>query len=79
MPHPSGLLSAFARRDTIDKVMFGWVRCMTRTLPGVSVLAALAAFAKEYELGEEEFNVEVQQSRYSRMLREFYEDHKTKA
>ncbi len=78
MPHPSGVLTAFARRDTIDKLMFGWVRCMTTTLPGVSKEKALAMFAKEFSLADEEFNIPSQAARYTRMMREFYEDQKTK-
>lgn len=77
MPHASGLLTAFARRDTIDKVMFGWVRGVTRVLPGVGVKQAITIFAKEYGLGPAEFNVDSYEKRYARMLKDFYEDQKT--
>jgi hypothetical protein len=77
MPHPSSLLTAFARRDAIDKVMFGWVRCMTRTLPGVSVERALEEFRKEYAIPKEQFNAASQATRYQRMVREFWDDQKT--
>ena len=78
MPHPSSLLTAFARRDTVDKVMFGWVRAFSKALPGVSTVRALEMFAKEMGI-EEGFNVESQKTRYERMLKEFYEDQKSKA
>ena len=78
MPHPSSLLSAFARRDTVDKVMFGWVRGMTRALPGVSTARALEMFAKEMGI-EDGFNVESQKTRFERMLKEFYQDQKSTA
>lgn len=77
MPHPSNLLTAFVRRDALDKAMFGWVRGITRTLPGVSVRTALGTFAKEFGLKEAQFPIESQLRRYDRMLREFYDDQKT--
>lgn len=79
MPHASNLLTAFARRDTLDKVMFGWVRGITRAFPNVSVAEALRAFAKEYGLAPEDFNLASQEQRYQRMQREFYEDQRTNA
>lgn len=78
MPHPSSLLTSFARRDAIDKVMFGWVRGVTRVFPGISVAEALRSFAKEFSLKPDEFNIESQERRYARMLHEFYDDQKTK-
>lgn len=77
MPHPSGLLTSFARRDSIDKVLFGWVRGITRTLPGVSVEKALALFAKEFDLKPDEFNILSQEKRYQRMVKEFWADKRT--
>lgn len=91
MPHPSGSLSAFARRDAMDKVMFGFVEGMRRglklALPGVteerviehvSVEVALRAFATTFDLQPHVFNVAAQSVRYRRMVNEFYEDQRTK-
>lgn len=78
MPAESSLLTAFQRRDTVDKLMFGWVQGMQRALPGVGVEKALALFAKEYHLSEADFNVESQRIRYQRMVKEFWDDRKTK-
>jgi hypothetical protein len=91
MPHPSGSLSAFARRDAMDKVMFGFVEGMRRglklALPGVtddrvvehvSVELALRTFATTFDLPPHEFNVSTQSVRYRRMVDEFYEDQRTK-
>lgn len=77
MPPGSNLLTAFQRRDTIDKVMFGWVRCMTRTLPGVSVESALTSFAKEYHLEPKDFSITSQKTRYQRMVKEFLNEGRT--
>ena len=74
MPNPSRLLTAFARRDTVDKLLFGWVECMLTTLPGVSIQQALAAFAKKYEIAPADFNIESQATRYQRMVKDFYRD-----
>lgn len=78
MPTESSLLTSFQRRDTIDKLMFGFVQGAQRMLPGVGVEKALAIFAKEYGLDEETFSVSVQRARYQRMLKDFYEDRKTR-
>jgi hypothetical protein len=78
MPAESSLLTAFQRRDTIDKLMFGFVQGAQRMLPGVGVEKALSIFAKEYHLDETTFNLQSQKVRYQRMLKEFYEDRKTK-
>ena len=79
MPAESSLLTAFQRRDTIDKMMFGFVQGIQRVLPGVGVEKALAIFAKEYGLNDQHFNIQSQKSRYQRMLKEFWEDRKTRA
>lgn len=71
----SHLLSRFARLDTADKVMFGYVQGMQRALPGVGVEKALAMFAKD--MGLDQFNTAVQKVRYQRMLKDFYQDRKT--
>lgn len=73
MPHDSTLLTAFIRRDGFDKLLFGWVRCGLRFLPGVSIEKSLQAFAHEFGLGPEEFNVKTQARRYRRMQHEFFE------
>ena len=78
MPQESSLLSAFQRRDTADKLMFGWVQAFQRALPGVSVEKALAIFATHFGIPEAHFNVASQKTRYQRMLREFWDDRKTK-
>lgn len=91
MPRPYGSLSVFARRDAMDKVMFGFVEGMRRglklALPGVtedrviehvSIEVALRAFATVYDLGPHEFNVASQSVRYRRMQTEFLEDQRTK-
>jgi len=72
---PSGL-SALASRDAADKVMFGWVRGLTRCFPGISIESALETFAKEFGYGAE-FNIPSQKSRYIRMQREYFEASKT--
>lgn len=87
MPHESELMSSWLRRDSLDKLMFGYVLGMrsgvNRALPGVSkeaaakavsLEAALAAFAKDMGLPESAFNIKSQVSRYQRMQREFYAD-----
>jgi hypothetical protein len=74
---PSGL-SAFASRDAADKVMFGWVRGLTRVFPGVSIESALETFAKEFSFGPE-FNVPSQKARYMKMQRDYLDAMKTKA
>lgn len=79
MPADSSLLTAFQRRDTVDKLMFGFVQGAQRMLPGVGVEKALAIFAKEYHLDDTTFNLQSQKVRYQRMLKEFYEDRKTKS
>ena len=71
----SHLLSRFARLDTADKVMFGYIQGMQRALPGVGVEKAIAMFAKD--MGIEGINTSVQKVRYQRMLKDFYEDRKT--
>ena len=79
MPSDSSILTAFQRRDTVDKLMFGFVQGAQRMLPGVGVEKALAIFAKEYGLEDADFNIQSQKVRYQRMLRDFYEDRKTKS
>lgn len=79
MPTDSTLLAAFQRRDTVDKLMFGWVQAFQRALPGVSVEKALSIFASHYGLSEADFNIPSQKTRYQRMVREFWEERKTKS
>lgn len=92
MPQPSGTLSAFARRDTFEKVMFGFVhgvrRGYKRALTGVSeerieeyisVEMALRDFATIFGLAPHEFNVSSHETVYRRMVKEFHEDQRTKA
>lgn len=77
MPHATDRLTAFQRLDTSDKVMFGYVQGMKRALPSVPVDKALAMFANDY--GVTGFKVSVQRKRYQRILKDFFEDRKTKA
>lgn len=80
-------MSSWLRRDSLDKLMFGYVLGMrsgvNRALPGVSkaeaikavsLESALAAFAKDMGLTEADFNIKSQVTRYQRMQREFYDD-----
>lgn len=79
MPKPSGALPAIARRDYIEKVMFGYVAGMRRGLkyglPGitdervtehVTVGKAVEAFMKEFSLTSE-YNPESLRVTYQRM------------
>lgn len=75
MPQANTALSAFVRRDGLDKIMFGYVQAYTE-FPGISVEKALAMFAKRYSLAE--FNVASQKTRYQRMVKEFWTDKKSK-
>lgn len=77
MPHSSGILSAWQRRDGIDKLMFGWVRAGQRLMPGVSVERLLEAFVREFGLTAQQFNIGSQRKRYERMQAEFFDDQKT--
>lgn len=87
MPHPSGNLSAWLRRDAQDKMMFGYVYGMQRgvrtALPGVteakvishtSIEAAIEAFAKEFGVV---LNVKAQAVRFARMRAEFLAEQRT--
>lgn len=91
MPHPSGTLSAFLRRDAFDMVMFGYVygirRGVHEGLPGLSekrvvehmsVSKALTLFAKEFGIPPEAFNLASQEQRYLRMVKEFHQDQRGK-
>lgn len=77
MPHPSTALSSFARRDTVDKLMFGFVQGVLAGVPNTTIEKALSIFAIKFSLPPEEFNVVSQRVRYGRMLKEFYEDQST--
>jgi hypothetical protein len=76
VPSPGTHVSAFLRRDALDKVMFGWVRAFARALPGVSRERALSIFAHEFGI-EAGFNPASWRKRYEKMEREFYDDQKT--
>lgn len=75
MPQGTTELSAFIRRDTFDHIMFGYVQAYTE-FPGISVEKALAQFQKRHKL--KEFNIPSQKTRYQRMVREFWDDQRTK-
>jgi hypothetical protein len=76
VPHATDRLTAFQRLDTSDKVMFGYVQGIKRALPSVPVEKALAMFAKDY--GVSGFKLNVQRKRYQRILKDFFEDQRTK-
>lgn len=91
MPQEGTLLPAFVRRDAFDHIMFGYVwgvrTGVIKALPGVtpegaekaiSVEVALECFRVEFRLEPEQFNVASQRTRYYRMLREYWQDRKTK-
>lgn len=78
MPPATDRLTKFLRLDTSDKIMFGFVQGMQRALPGVGVEKALLLFAKWYGIDGPGFNLNSQRIRYNRMLRDFYQDKKTK-
>ncbi len=90
MPAATPMLSAIARRDYIDKVMFGYVRgmqaCVRRVLPGVieedvpkavSIETAIECFAKDFGIPPEQWNVKSQSIRYQAMVKEFYADQRS--
>lgn len=78
MPHGNDRLSAFQRRDTADKVMFGFVQGLQFGLPAVSVEKALEAFSSNVmKAPPGSFNVESERKRYQRILEDYYEDQKT--
>ncbi len=77
MPHPSPLLSAFARRDSIDKLMFGFVQGVLAGVPNTTVQKAVAMFAVKFSLPPDQFNIETQRVRYDRMVSEFYQEQRT--
>lgn len=77
MPHPSPLLTSYLRRDGLDKMMFGWVRGITRSLPGVTIERALEEFAKEFGIPKERWNISSQKRRYLAIQSEFWNDQKT--
>lgn len=91
MPQEGTLLPAFVRRDAFDHIMFGYVwgvrTGVIKALPGVtpegaqkaiSVEVALGLFRDEFKLPPEQFNLASQRIRYYRMLREYWQDRKTK-
>jgi len=91
MARPYGNLSAFERRDTRDKVMFGFVMGMRRGLkfglPGVpetdvekhvTIKEALKTFAEHYGIPDEHFNVASQEVRLAGIISDWREDQKTK-
>lgn len=77
MPHESSILGRFARRDTVDKTLFGFVRGMRRAMPNVTLEKAVTIFAHEFGIAGEDWNIPSQIQRYKRMEKEFYDDQRT--
>jgi len=78
MPHESSILGRFARRDTVDKTMFGFVRGMRRAMPNVTLENAVRIFASEFGIAGDQWNIPSQVMRYKRMEKDFYDDQRTK-
>jgi len=90
MPHPSPVLPAIARRDYIEKVMFGYVYGIRRGLhiglPGLtddridqhlSPRKCIDQFLREFGFTTE-LNPDSLEVTYQRMVKELHQDQRTK-
>lgn len=78
MPHDTPVLTRFVRRDTTDKLMFGFVQGVQAALPSVGVEKALELFRSAMQIPAPDWNVKSQRIRYQRILTEYFEDKRTK-
>ena len=74
MPHDTTLLTRFVRRDTADKLMFGFVQGVQAALPSVGVEKALELYRQAMRIQVPDWNGHSQKVRYQRMLTEYFND-----
>lgn len=74
MPHDTTLLTRFVRRDTADKLMFGFVQGVQAALPSVGVEKALELYRQAMRIQAPDWNGHSQKVRYQRMLTEYFHD-----
>ena len=61
------------RHDKLDSLMFGYVLGVTNILPSVPILKALELFMRDFNLSEDEYNMDSAQSKFYVMHKEFRE------
>ena len=62
------------RRFGIDLMLYVYVQCMTKHLPGVPLKEAVEWFMKDYELEEDDFGEETARAKYHRLRKELLFD-----
>lgn len=69
-------LTKFHKRDSVEKIMFGWVHGLRMTV-SCSVETAMQSFINNNELDDKEFNIKSLAVTYNRMVKEYYGEQKT--
>lgn len=62
----------FYTRDALDKLMFGHVNALVKEMP-FTTKQALLNFMKEYKLSSDEYSLEVLETTFFRIKKEFSE------
>ncbi len=65
------MIHKFIKRRTLDSLMFAYVMGMKRALPAVTVTKALELFQNDFELTEDEFDIDCMRVTYQRMQSEY--------
>ncbi len=71
-------LEKFIKRKSYDLVLFGYVRGIVMNFPSVSQASAIRSFCKEFNIDDDEKNINTYLKTYLRMVHELMESEKSK-
>lgn len=63
----------FAKRRLVDVMMFSWVYCFRQNLTAVTIDKAIMNFMDKNGIGEDQYNLDTEKTKYQRMEAEYRE------